>query len=297
MNIDLSYIISGFSDKLRAITFFIAKNNKKKNKELIHIYEKKNPQCPFRFIDFCSIKNTRYVDSKKKFSIKNDYLFTSYNSEINKKNSFEANKFYGFRNQVSIKDWKYSYSFILPNKKLFARIKKIKLPKNYISIHIRSTDRSIKFNRVLLDTHLKDMIFEFQLKSFENNIINFVKKYSDCNHIYISSDQEKQKNKIIQILKKNGFHVYYNSCTYNNRNYRKTSGEDFLIDLFCLSYSKKIFSTVGGGVPFTAQLLSKHETVVINWVNEPNIYIIFRLLILLIFYCKRLKFHLFRIFK
>ena len=51
MHIDLSKIKSGFSDRLRAITFHIALNKFKK-KTYFTIYEKKNYQCPFRFVDF-----------------------------------------------------------------------------------------------------------------------------------------------------------------------------------------------------------------------------------------------------
>ena len=46
MHIDLSKIKSGFSDRLRAITFHIALTKFKK-KTYFSIYEKKNYQCPF----------------------------------------------------------------------------------------------------------------------------------------------------------------------------------------------------------------------------------------------------------
>ena len=55
MIVDLSKIKSGFSDKLRAITFFIALSKFKKIK-YFNVYEKKNYQCPFRFVDYCKIQ-------------------------------------------------------------------------------------------------------------------------------------------------------------------------------------------------------------------------------------------------
>ena len=80
---------------------------------------------------------------------------------------------------------------------------------------------------------------------------------------------------------------------YSNSKFRKTSGEDFLIDLFCLSASKIIFTTIGGGVPYAAQLLSNKKTKIINWVNQINIFIFLRIIVYFIYYLKRLKFRLF----
>ena len=43
MIVDLSKINSGFSDKLRAVTFYIAINNlNSKKSKIFHIFEKKN---------------------------------------------------------------------------------------------------------------------------------------------------------------------------------------------------------------------------------------------------------------
>ena len=58
MHIDLSKISSGFSDRLRAITFHIALSKFIYAKSFT-IYEKKNIQCPFRFADYCKIKNKK----------------------------------------------------------------------------------------------------------------------------------------------------------------------------------------------------------------------------------------------
>ena len=94
------------------------------------------------------------------------------------------------------------------------------------------------------------MIIDFHLKKFPDMVVDLIEKYSNCKNIYVSSDQEYLKNKIIRQLKIENFKVYYNKNVYKNLNYRRTSGDDFLVDLFCMSKSKFIFSTIGGGVPF-----------------------------------------------
>ena len=133
------------------------------------------------------------------------------------------------------------------------------------------------------------MIIDFHLKKFPDTIIDFIVKYSNCKNIYVSSDQEYLKNKIIHQLKSENFNVYYNKNIYKNLNYRRTSGDDFLVDLFCMSKSNFIFSTIGGGVPFTAHLLSGKKNKVINWSNEYNKFFLIRCLVLIIYYTKRLK--------
>jgi hypothetical protein len=71
--------------------------------------------------------------------------------------------------------------------------------------------------------------------------------------------------------------------------FRSTSGDDFVLDLFCMAQSKLIFTTTGGGVPYTAELISGKKIKTISFINELNIYYIFRLIFLFIYYMKRLK--------
>ncbi len=295
MIVDLSKIKSGFSDKLRAITFFIALSKFKKIK-YFNVYEKKNYQCPFRFVDYCKIKKIKIKKINKNLKDKNKIIFNSFNSEINIKNCKLANNFSNqINNKILLSEWKNSYKKIYPNYSLKKKIDKIKLPKNFISVHIRSTDRVIKFRNILKDTQLKDMIVDFQLTKFPSMIVKFLSKHSKCKNVYISSDQKNLKNKIIYDLKKENYKIYFNNCSYKDSSYRKTNGEDFLIDLFCISKSKYVFSTVGGGVPFTAYLLSGKKCKVYNWLDEFNRFYFLRVFILLIYYLKRIKFFLFNI--
>ena len=289
MFIDLSKIKSGFSDKLRAITFYIALSKFKKINEF-QVYEKKNYQCPFKFTDFCKIKKINIKKKNRNKFNKKNFIFNSYNSEINLKNCTRANLYADVvDNKRLLKYWLLSFKKIYPNKYLTKKIKKINLPKKYLSIHIRSTDRVIKLKNFLKEIQLRDMIFDTHINAFPEQITKFINKYSDCKNIYISSDQEFLKSEIIRKLKEQNYKVFYNNCNFQNLNYRKTNGEDFLIDLFCMSKSKIILSTVGGGVPYTAKLISGERTKVINWSNQLNIFVFYRILILIVFYLKKIK--------
>ncbi len=290
MHIDLSKIKSGFSDRLRAITFHIALVKFKKKIDYFSIYEKKNYQCPFRFVDYCKIKKIKIKIKKKNLNNQKNIIFTSYNSEINLKNCIKVNKFSETINNVELyNQWAESYKEIYPNRYLQKKINNLNLPKKYIAIHIRSTDRVVKFKNILSQIQLKDMIVDFHLKNFPLIVTKLITKYSNCKNVYISSDQEYLKNQIIKKLTNKHFNVFYNKNVYKNSNYRRTKGEDFLVDLFCMSKSNFIISTVGGGVPYTAHLLSGRKNSVLNWSNEYNKFFPIRCIVVLIYFLKRSK--------
>jgi hypothetical protein len=289
MFIDLSYIKSGFSDKLRVVTYHIALNNLLKLKKSFNIYEQKNFQCPFKFVDYCKIRQQKFTKIKKKKSLKSNIAMNSYNSELNLANCKINNPYKNIDNFRLLNEWKSSYKKIRPNNNLKKKIDQIYLPSKFIGLHIRSTDRIINFRRFFVDLQLKDMFFQFQLKNFEKNISKLIKKKTSIKNIYIAADEQKSRNKVIKNLKNEGFKVYYNNSRYNNNNFRKTNGKDFLIDLFCLSKSEIIFATVGGGVPFTASLLSNKSIKTVNFINQINIFIFLRFFVLILFYLKRLK--------
>jgi len=211
----------------------------------------------------------------------------AYNSFPNLNNCILHNKFKLDNNNL-INQWKLSYKLLIPKEDIKNKIKKLKLPKNYLSIHIRTTDRVIKCKSIFSKLYHKDLILNSQLNYFEHNIINFIEKYSKIKNVFISSDQQTLKNKIIDKLLKNKYKVYYNKVSYSNK-FRSTSGDDFVLDLFCMANSKLIFTTTGGGVPFTAQLISGQKLKIVSFINELNIYYIFRLIFLFIYYLKRLK--------
>lgn len=291
MLLDLSHVKSGFSDKLRAITFFVAFAKQAKLKFFFNIYEKKNFQCPFKFVDYCKIDNFKFKKIESIYdSIKdNNIIINSYNSELNIANCIKHNYSDKVKNSELLKQWKLSYKSIIPNVVLHKKIKKLNLPRTLVGIHIRSTDRLINFKKIIYNVQLKDTFFNFQLKSFEKNLSNLIKKNTNIKNIYVASDQKELKNKIIKNLFKDGFKIYYNKSFFKKKKFRKTSGEDFLIDLFSLSVCNIIITTVGGGVPYTAKLLSHKKIKIIKWIDQVNIFIFIRLLVLVIYYLKRLK--------
>ena len=97
------------------------------------------------------------------------------------------------------------------------------------------------------------------------------------------------KDEIIKKLNKN-FNVISNNTSYKINKFRQTNGIDFLTEFFTLSKSQIIISTVGGAVPNSAYLISKKKIKIYKWTNNLNYYIIFKLIVLLIFFIKRFKY-------
>ena len=286
MFVNLKKISSGFSEKLRVVTYFVALIILLNKKKLLNILDRKTIECPYYFNNHFKIKSfkCRNGNLKKK---DNPIEMNTYNSFPNLKNCITHNQF-KLNNNKLIKQWKLSYKLLIPQKSVDKKIKKLKLPQKYISIHVRTTDRVIKLKNIFSKLYHKDLILNSQLNYFEKKIVNFIKKYSKIKNVFISSDQKILKNKIIKLLVENKFKVYYNKVPYFKK-FRSTSGDDFVLDLFCMARSKLIFTTTGGGVPLTAQLISGHKLKILSFINELNIYYIFRLLFLFIYYLKRFK--------
>jgi hypothetical protein len=99
------------------------------------------------------------------------------------------------------------------------------------------------------------------------------------------------KDEIIKKLNKN-FNVISNNTSYKINKFRQTNGIDFLTEFFTLSKSQIIISTVGGAVPNSAYLISKKKIKIYKWTNNLNYYIIFKLIVLFIFFIKRFKYSL-----
>ncbi len=210
----------------------------------------------------------------------------TYNSFPNLKNCILHNQF-NLNNDRLLKKWKSSYKLLTPKSVIQKKIKLLKLPKNYLSIHLRSTDRTVNLKYFLKKINHKDIILNSQLNFFQKNIVRTINKYSNIKNIFISSDDRIFKKKLINILIKNNFNVYYNRILYKKR-FRQTSAKDFITDLFCLAKSRLIISTTGGGVTYTASLINK-KIKIIKFINEINIFYILRIFFLSIYYLKRIK--------
>ena len=291
MIVDLSNIKSGYSDKLRAITFYLAVNNlsfKKKSKKF-YIYEIKTKECPFRFIDYCKIRNIKIIKLKKRK--KSKINLNSYNTEITFKNVLKNNPSKLIDNYLLLDEWQKSYKKLLPGYKIESKIKKNKFPKNIIGLHIRTTDRMIKLKEII-NIQFKDTMFDIQLRYFEKNIHKILKKISNSKNVFVASDSKQIKNTIVNKLKKENYKVYFNKARFR-KEFRQTSGEDFLIDFFSLIKCQTILSTVGAGVTQSIMLIKKRK--VINWNNQINKFILLRLFGIFLIFLKKIKNNLSRV--
>ena len=108
---------SGFSDKLRIITFFLAlkKLNNNQNK-IINFADIKTRGCPYRFADNFTIKNLKIRTVNKK--IDSFFNLNPFNSQINLRNCRLHNIYKKIDNNKLLSHWKKAYIDIAPNKKI-----------------------------------------------------------------------------------------------------------------------------------------------------------------------------------
>jgi hypothetical protein len=286
MHIDLSELTDGFSSKLKVISFFLAVIKIKKLKKKLYIYEKKTKESPYLFTDHCLIKNFKLIKIKKKPRTKivfNPYNYDSKLKELKSTNFIDQKKGKKF-NLIADS----SYRNFIPNKKTQKKVSKINLPKNFIGIHIRSTDRVVNIKNFIKKIQFKEMIFDYQIKNMVKNINNFIKLKSKINNIFICSDDKLLKNFFLTELQKK-YNVYFNQSRFQKQKFRQTNGIDFISELFCLSRSKIIISTVGGAVTNTAYLISKKKIRIYKWTNILNIFFFCKIIVLIIFFSKKLK--------
>jgi hypothetical protein len=286
MYIDLSKLSDGFSSKFRVISFFLAVIKIKKLRKELYIYEKKTKESPYLFTDFCLIKNFKIFKLKKKPN--NGVVFNPYNYSFALKKLKNQNLIDYSENKQFNLVADLSYKNFIPNKEIKKKINKMKLPNNFIGIHIRSTDRSISIKNCLKKIQFREMIFDFQIEHMIKNLINFIHSKSKINSVFISSDDGFYKEKILKTFK-NKINIFSNNSKYKTKNFRQTAGKDFLIELFCLSNSKMIISTLGGAVPNAACLISKKKIKLYKWTNIFSFYFFFKIMITIIYFLKRSK--------
>jgi hypothetical protein len=289
MIIDLSRLTDGFSSRLRVISLFLAIIKIRKLKKKLFIYEKKTKECPFLFSDFYKVRHFKLFKLKKK--PKNCIKFNSYNIDalktLKRKYDIKINNNKKFFLRANL-----LYKNFIPNNKIHQKIIKLKLPKKFISIHIRTTDRMLNIKNFLSKIQFPEMIFDFQINNMLNNLPNFINSKSKIKNLFICSDDKYYKEKLLEKLSKN-YNIFSNNTLYKINKFRQTNGVDFLTELFCLSKSQIIISTVGGAVPNSACLMSKKKIKIYKWTNNLNYYIILKLIVLFIFFIKRFKYSLF----
>lgn len=286
MYIDLSKLNDGFSSKLRVISFFMAIVIIKRLKKKLYIYEKKTTESPFLFTDLCSIKNFKIFKLKNKPN--SEIIFNPYNYS---KTLDLLKKKYNIYN-YQIKRFNFisdnSYKYYIPNKIIQKKIKKIKLPRKFVGIHIRSTDREINLRNFIKRVQFSEMIFDFQINDMIKNVVNFLILKKLVKNVFICSDNNFYKKKAINLISSKVL-IYQNKSKFNKNQFRQTNGLDFITELFCLSKSQIIISTVGGAVTRSAFLISNKKIKIYKWIDLLNIFYFFRLLVIFIFHLKKLK--------
>jgi hypothetical protein len=125
MHINLSDIKSGFSDRLRAVTYYIALNKLLKSKNIYFITQKKTRECNFKFQDYCYIKNSKLIKYNR-FK-KKEINLNSYNSSINLKNCINNNIYREIDSKKLFLEWKKSYAKIFPKKKIIQLINNLNI--------------------------------------------------------------------------------------------------------------------------------------------------------------------------
>lgn len=252
MIVDLSNIKSGFCDKLKKLTLYIAFSNISKNNYL-EIFDQKTKENPFLFSDICFIKNFKIkkLKTKKKeiFSFVNEY-----NSNPNLNNIRNITK----KSDVVLNDnflfeWEKSYALIRP------KIKIKNIPSPSIGIHIRLTDKLVNMKKKLFEIPGKDVVLAEDYLKFKIHLKKLINQNSDKN-FFLASDSENAKNEIIEIFKKNKKKIIINKLNFNKKSLRQTNGNGFIKDLFCLSNCDEIYST-GGGVPYTAKMIANKKII------------------------------------
>ncbi len=132
------------------------------------------------------------------------------------------------------------------------------------------------------------MIFDFHINNMIKNVFNFITSKKLVKNVFICSDDNFYKKKAINFLSSK-VSIYQNKNKIYKNRFRQTNGLDFITELFCLSKSQIIISTVGGAVTRSAFLISKKKIKVYKWIDLKSIFYFFRLFILLIFYFKKIK--------
>ena len=263
MLIDLQKLDTGFCDRLRQITFCIALAKLKRIKTL-SIYEIKNKECPFKFIDYCKIKNIKIIELKKNLHSNASIQMTPYNSSLSLPNCILHNPYKEIDNKLLLSEWIKSYKDIIFSNAIKKKVKDVINKKtNFISVQIRLTDKVVTLFNKIKYSFEKDLITISEYDYLKKNLLKYLDRNFTAKNVFIASDDKKAKKDLFKILLRSKYNFFYNDVKFTNK-FRQTSGADFLIDLLVLSKSKGILTT-GGNVSLTASLISAKKIKIYNY--------------------------------
>jgi hypothetical protein len=145
--------------------------------------------------------------------------------------------------------WLSMYKRFSPRKDIRKKVESIGADRECIGLHIRFTDK-INENPFPWEIH------PGELKQVEQRTIHAIQaalKNSNLKRVYLATDCSKARVSWKNKLESWGATVLLNSyAVYDENQFRQTSGEDFLIDLFSLARCRQIVGSINSGIPFTA---------------------------------------------
>lgn len=277
MIVDLSDFSTGVCDRLRQLTF-CAVIAQFRNESILEIYELPSLGNPFSLSDLFYVEDFTIVKVKsvpnktfKMHPINSSVMQSTVDLWMPKDINISKKEFY--------LQWVKIYKKLKPKRSeiYLSEWNKINLiNKNTIGIHIRLTDR-------LSSYPVNGAITKSQFEAFVKKKLPAIISYVNTNNytIFLASDNSKADEVVRNILKSKVNMIEYNK-NWNTCGDRETESEPFLLDLFGLARTREIFSTTGGGVPLTANMIGGNKNVIHIWTEErirDKIFIRIRLLL------------------
>ena len=240
--IDMSCAKTGFSDRLRLLTFgyTLAKLDKL---PLYVVNWMINSHCPYElpldlFKDFTILTNIPENIDTLLFDL---CPFSPLNYKFCRRFIKNHSHFY------FCKQWRKSYSYINLNKYC-----NFSLPKNTIGIHLRGTDYF--YFKLYFKNILKFAFFAIEI---------YLRLFKPKN-VFFATDDEKSALKFKEIVENYGGNFIKHSHSFDTKKFRQTTLEALLFDICCLSQCKFILSNTFSGVAEMAANISRSSLRVVS---------------------------------
>ena len=260
MIVDLSGFSTGLCDRLRQVTFCAALAQLESDL-LLEIYESVTMEGPYSIVELLVLEGFELRELHKQ--PENQLRMTPQTSQICMA-TVRTHK----PKSLNVSDG----DFLLRWRGMFRKLRPIgylpdlfqmdligwSRPKT-IGIHVRLSDRLSKWP-------VQGAITETQYKRFVKVKIPWIIRYARANDysVFLAADNLASDETVRRLLRDKVKLIEY-SKRWASVGVRNTDGHTFLCDLFGLSNCKNIFSTTGGGVPYTAAL--------IGGINEESVHI------------------------
>jgi len=246
MVLNLDTFGTGICDRLRALTFSAAIAELIHDKDL-YVYEESSSECPDRIIDLFDLKGFKIHSLQ--MPEKSQIMMNPFNSfpclDAVQRNvpdyiTVSARQVFGL--------WVDSYKLLIPKPKFTIVNRALSFSYSF-GIHLRTTDRlgRLPGKGVITKSQLKKFVYKF--------LPDILSSTSPLHNVYICSDSALVLREVLAVLS-GGVELITNPGNRIPKGSRESDGEYFLYDLFSLSRCEKIYSTVGGGVPLTANLIA-----------------------------------------